>query len=63
MEGPVLIHLYWRHHSNKSEHHQDATPDHLPHLCTVSDCFLILLNVNPLKIADPFPHPETILQA
>ena len=62
-EGPALIHPYWRHHSNKSEHHQDATSDHTPHLCTVSDCFLILLNVNTPKISDLFPHQETISQA
>ena len=61
-EGPVLIPPYWRHHSNKSEHSQDATSDHLPHLCTVSDCFLILQIVSSLKIADPF-HQETISQA
>ena len=63
MEGPALIHLYWRYHSDKSEHCQDATSDHLPHLCTVSDCFLILLNVSLPKIAGPFPHQETISQA
>ena len=55
MEVPVLIHPYWRYHSNKSEHSQDATSDHLPHLCTVSDCFLILLNVSSLKITDHSP--------
>ena len=49
--------------ATKSEHHQDATPDHLPHLCTVSDCILILLNVNLPKIVGPFPHQETISQA
>ena len=51
MEGPVLIHLYWRHHSNNWNSCQDATSDHLHHLCTVSDCFLILLNVSLPKIA------------
>ena len=55
MEGPVLIPPYSRHHSNKLEHCQDATPDHLSHLCTVRDCFLILLNVSLPKITDPFP--------
>ena len=63
MEGPGLIQLYWRYHSDKSEHHQDATSDHQPHLCTVSDCILILLNVSSPKIVDPFPHQEAISQA
>ena len=63
MEGPALIHPYWRHHTDKLEHYQDATSDHLPHLCTVSECFLILLNVSSLKITDPFPYQEAISQA
>ena len=63
MEGSALIPPYWGHHIDKSECHQDATSDHLPHLCTVSDCFLILLNVSLPKIADPFPHQEAISQA
>ena len=63
MEGPALIHPYRRHHSDKLEHCPDATSNHLPHLCTVSDCFLILLNVSSPNIMDLFPHQETISQA
>ena len=63
MEGPALIPPYWRHHSNKLEHCQDTSSNQLPHLCTVSDCVLILLNVSSQKITDPFPHQEAISQA